>query len=519
MEFLLHPNQLATLVFGDRVQRDARPLRDDLVNVRLANLHARGRRLHVHPFAHERDLIPRGRIRLAERPGFVDHRHLAIHFDRRPHDPTDLAEFGVHLGITQLGPRPGLVNEVDGLVGQESIRDVAAGLVDGGLDGLPGVLDVMERLVPILDAHQDLNRLEFTRGLHLHGLEAPFERTILFDIPTILGRRRRPNTSNFAARERRLENVGGIERPLGRSRAHQRVQLVDEHDDVRVLGELLHDRLQALFELTPVLGAGHDQRNVERQHPLVGQEVRDVAAHDLLRQPFHDRGLADTRLADEHHVVLRPPAEHLLQPLHLGRTADEGIELVLHRRFGQVTAEFRQQRGFLRPGRRGLLVEQLDDVFTHRRQAHALLVENRRRNRPLLTENAEQQMFGADVGVQQPIRFFGRKLQHALGLGAEGNLDRRRDLLAEDRAALNLLADTVERQVGSRKNATRQPFALTNQPQQKVLRLDLTYSRAGWLRSGRRTERAALVPCSVQTSSRPPESEALSAFPSSHYTA
>ena len=74
----------------------------------------------------------------------------------------------------------------------------------------------------------------------------------------------------------------GVERSFGRSRAHQRVQLVDEDDDVVALGELTHDRLQPLLELPAVLGAGHDERDVEGQDPFLGQVDRDVALHDLV---------------------------------------------------------------------------------------------------------------------------------------------------------------------------------------------------------------------------------------------
>ncbi len=225
----------------------------------------------------------------------------------------------------------------------------------------------MELLVAILHAHQDADRLGLARRVDLDRLEAPLERAVLLDVLAVLGRRGRADAADLAATERRLQDVGGVERPFGRAGPDQRVQLVDEHDDVRVLGELLHDRLEALFELTAVLGAGDDQRDVEREQALVGQEVRHVAVDDLLRQPFDDRGLADAGLADEHGVVLGAAAQHLLHPLELVVAADQRIELVLHRRLGEVAAELGQQRRFLDPRQRRLLVEQLDDVLADRR--------------------------------------------------------------------------------------------------------------------------------------------------------
>ena len=205
----------------------------------------------------------------------------------------------------------------------------------------------MELLVAILHAHQDLDRLLLGGRIDLDRLEAALERAVLLDVLAVLGRRRRADAADLAARERRLQDVGGVERPFGRTRADQRVELVDEHDDVRVLGQLLHDRLEALFELAAILRAGDDQRDVERQDPLVGEEVRHVAVDDLLREPFDDRRLADAGLADQHRVVLGAAAEHLLDAFELVVAADQRIELVLHRRFGQVAAELGQQRRFL----------------------------------------------------------------------------------------------------------------------------------------------------------------------------
>ena len=250
------------------------------------------------------------------------------------------------------------------------------------------------------------------------------------------------------------------------------MQLVDEHDDVRIVGQLLHDRLEALFELTAILRAGDNQRDVERQNPLVGQEVRHVAVDDLLRQAFDNRRLADAGLADEHGVVLRPAAEHLLHALELVLAADERIELVLHRRLGEVAAELREQRRFLHARQRRLFIEERDDVLTDGVQAHALFEENRGGHRALLAQDAEQQVLGADVVVEQPVGLLGGELQHALRLGAERDLHRRGDLLAEDRAAFDFLADVFEREVRARKNAARQPFPFANQPEQQVLGLD-----------------------------------------------
>ena len=65
-----------------------------------------------------------------------------------------------------------------------------------------------------------------------HRLEAALERRVLLDVLAVLVERGGADAAQLAARERRLEHVGGVHRALGRAGADERVQLVDEEDDL-----------------------------------------------------------------------------------------------------------------------------------------------------------------------------------------------------------------------------------------------------------------------------------------------
>ena len=103
----------------------------------------------------------------------------------------------------------------------------------------------------------------------------------LFDGLAELGRRGGADTLNFAAGQRRLQDVGRVQRTFGRAGADQRVQLVDEDDGVLILHQLLHDGFEPLFKLSAILGPSDDQRQVQRQNFLFGQERRHVAIGDF----------------------------------------------------------------------------------------------------------------------------------------------------------------------------------------------------------------------------------------------
>ena len=95
-----------------------------------------------------------------------------------------------------------------------------------------GVADAhaVVRLVALLQAAQDRDRVGDRRLADVDRREAPLERGVLLDVLAVLVERRRADAAQLAAREQRLQQVRGVDRALGRAGADDRVQLVDEED-------------------------------------------------------------------------------------------------------------------------------------------------------------------------------------------------------------------------------------------------------------------------------------------------
>ena len=247
------------------------------------------------------------------------------------------------VGRPHADPRTGLVQQVDRLVREVAVRDVAFGQLDAGLERLLGVTDVVVPLVVRGDAAQDLQRLGPRGGLDHDALEPPLERGIAFDILAVLVEGRGADRLQFAAREGRFENVGRIERPLRRTGPHDRVDFVDEEDRIVGPPELLHELLHPLLELAAELRAGDERRDVEREEPLVADRVGDAPLGDAQRQPLDDGRLADARFADQDRVVLLAAREDLDDPFDLAFAAHDGVDAPLARLGGQVGAELVEQ--------------------------------------------------------------------------------------------------------------------------------------------------------------------------------
>ena len=176
MQVGFHSQQLVALVLIDRRDGHAGPLRDDFVDVALADDDAA--HLSIEALASELQILARRRFLVAIELRLLEVllRGGALHLlDGHTNALVDLGELVAVARLLQLRTRACFVHQVDRLVRQEAVGDVAAGLIDGRLDRLGRVLDTMELLVAVLDALEDLDRFLLGRRIDLDRLEAALE--------------------------------------------------------------------------------------------------------------------------------------------------------------------------------------------------------------------------------------------------------------------------------------------------------------------------------------------------------
>ena len=331
------------------------------------------------------------------------------------------------------------------------------------------------QLVLLLEAAQDRNRVLDRRLGDEHRLEAPGERGVLLDIFAVFVERGRADAMQLAARQRRLQQVGRIHGAFGLARAHQRVQLVDEqHDAAFGRGDLLQHGFEPLLELAAVFRAGDERAHVERQQLLVAQALGHVAVHDAQRQAFRDGGLADARLADEHRIVLGAARQHLDRAADFLVAADDGIELALRRRVGQI-AGIALERVVSLLGRGavgGAALAQIVDRGVQPNRRDAGIGEDLRGLGVLLHGKRQQKPLDGDIAVA-------RLLRDLLGL-IDDLRQLRRDIELTGARARNFrdlgqsLLDSRQRLVGpaarARDQPGREPLAVVEQHFEQMFR-------------------------------------------------
>ncbi len=327
----------------------------------------------------------------------------------------------LRLGI-DLHPeaRRRLVDEVDRLVGQEAVGDVAVGQRRRRNQRRIGDAHAVVQLVFLLQAAQDRDGVLDRRLADEDRLEAPGERRVLLDIFAVFVERGGADAVQFAARQRRLQQVGGVHGAVRLAGADQRVHLVDEQDDAAFGSlDLVEHALQALLELAAIFGAGNQRAHVEGEQLLALQAFRHVAIDDAQRQPLGDRGLADAGLADQHGIVLGAPRQHLDGAADFLVAADDRVELALAGVRRQVAGIF-LERVILVLGRSRVggapLADRLDGAVEGLRR-DARIGQDLRRAGGLLHGQREQQPLDRDVAVAGLLGDLFRGVEH-LGRGA-----------------------------------------------------------------------------------------------------
>ena len=182
-------------------------------------------------------------------------------------DHVDLCRHRVEL---KLQTRRRFIDKIDCFVRQESVGDIAMRKYGGGNERSVGDSHPMVHLVAFLQSAQNRDRVFHAWLIYHHRLEATLERGVLLDVFAVFIQRGRADRPQFSARKHRLQHVRRVDRSFGRASPDDRVQFVDEKNDLALrIGHFFQERFQAVFEFATELRAGDHRANVHRDYAFI----------------------------------------------------------------------------------------------------------------------------------------------------------------------------------------------------------------------------------------------------------
>ena len=238
----------------------------------------------------------------------------------------------------QIEPRAGFVDQVDGLIWQKTVGDIAFAHLSGTAAHLIGNSNAVEGLVVRADALQNLGGLGNRRLTDIDRLETALERGVLLDILAVLLERGRADHLNVSAGKGRLENVCGIHRAFGIAGADNVVHLIDDKDDVADTLYFVDQALHAALKLAAELRARHESGQIEQMDLLVAHLERNAALVDADCQTLGNGRLADTGFANQARVVLLAAVQNLNDAVGLAVAAHDVVNAAFCGLLGQVFA-------------------------------------------------------------------------------------------------------------------------------------------------------------------------------------
>jgi hypothetical protein len=183
----------------------------------------------------------------------------------------------------------------------------------------------------------DLDRNIFARLIDFYFLKSSLKGAVLLDVFLVFTQSGRSNNRDFPTTHRRLENIRSIESPLSGPCANDRMNLIDEKNNLILHTRCLIDNLfNTCLELASILRPSNERRKTQIHYPFIEHRHRNLSLRNALCQTFNDCRFSDSGLTDETRVIFRFTIDNRDQTIDFFITTDNTIKTTFTGLFRQV---------------------------------------------------------------------------------------------------------------------------------------------------------------------------------------
>ena len=235
-----------------------------------------------------------------------------------------------------------LIEDINCLVWQKAVLDVAARKCNSSLDSSLGIVDVVVLLIAVLKTVDDRNGVVVVWLADVDWLETPLKCSVLLDMFTVLFCRSCADDLDFSTRQRWLQDGRGVDGAFCGTCTNDGVNLVNEEDVILGFLQLSNNLLHAVLKLTAILRTSYQTCQVKRPNLLSAQDVRNVTGCNELSQALNNSSLTNARVSQDKWVVFLTAGKNLHDTLNLAITTDDRVKLFICSKLSKVAAKLLQ---------------------------------------------------------------------------------------------------------------------------------------------------------------------------------
>ena len=242
----------------------------------------------------------------------------------------------------QIQAGAGFINQINGLIRQETIRDIALGQCRCLMADFIGNVHAVEGFIIAAHALEDFRGICDGRLRNGYRLEAALQGGVFLNIFAVFCEGCRADDLNFTAGQSRLEDVCGVHRAFRVARADDVVNLVNDKNDVAERLDFIDESLHTAFKLAAELCTRDEGSQIQQVYFLVFELVRHIALGNANGKTFCDSGFADTRLTNQTRIVFLTAVQNLNDAFGFAVSANDCIKLSFAGAIRQISAVCRQ---------------------------------------------------------------------------------------------------------------------------------------------------------------------------------
>jgi len=240
----------------------------------------------------------------------------------------------------------GFIQSVNRFIRKETVGDVTGSEGHTSLDRFGSEVHIVVFFITLFNIVQNLERFINRSRLYKYALESTIKCTVFFDILTIFIKCSGTDTLDFTTSKSRFEHIWSVQRTGSTAGTDDGMNFVYEQDYIRRFFEFIHHSFHTFLELATIFCSGNERSQIKSHNSFIEKNPWHFTLYDTECKTFSDGRFTNSWFTNKDRIVLFTTWQDLRNSLNFLFTTNNRVEATFFCRFGKISSEVIQYRGF-----------------------------------------------------------------------------------------------------------------------------------------------------------------------------